>query len=846
MSKSLREFSFHNPQIPLTIMKSPFRNRIVLATVVLASCALAVTVVLKPKPAIADVQMSALWSDGLIVQRQMPIPVWGTADAGEKVTVTLGAATASATTDKDGKWSLKLPALEAASGLQMTVKGKNTIQIKDVAVGEVWVASGQSNMELRVPRTLNADKEIADAHYPLVRQFRVARNIAETPQTDLKGEWVEAVPATVDQFTAVGYYFARDLYQKLNVPVGIIHASYGGTPAQSWTPSQTLATDPDLKSINEEWQQTLDGYPEATKKYDDQIARWQERADAAKAAGKSEPQKPYAPAGPGTKQTPSGLYNGMVAPVTPFAVRGVIWYQGESDHDPALYGKLFPALIQGWRRDFGAELPFYYVQLANFRTQQTEPVEADGWQDIRAAQDKALALPKTGRALAIDLGEAKEIHYPNKQEVGRRLALVALNQQYGEKVEYSGPEYQDMKVEGNQLRLNFTHADGMKSKDGDLKGFAIAGADNKFVWANAKVDGDSLILSSPDVAAPTQARYDWASNPIGNLVNSANLPAAPFRTDHAPLAATGEIIDNAVPDTPGIGDTATKTTADDAALDAPDAGDAAQDGKPTRTVVYKKAPNAEGKELDLNMDIFEPANHKAGDKTPAIVLFYGGGWSGGSADLFYAHATYLASRGMEAFVPSYRTKNSAKTSPFEAVTDAKSAIRWVRENAATLGIDPNRIAAAGSSAGAHIAAVAAIIPGFDEPTENAKVSSRPNALVLYNPVVDLSPSGYGNERVGPKWQSISPLQNVRPGDPPTIVFHGTADKIVPYANAVAFEKAMKDAGNKVELVTFRGVGHGFAYRPAKKDANRALRLTDEFLAKLGYLQGEPTLLPATQ
>ena len=813
-------------------MNSPFRNRIVLATVALTSCALAVTVAIKPQAARANVKMSALWSDGLIVQRQMPIPVWGTADAGEKVVVTLGTATASAIADKDGKWSLKLPALEAASGLQMTVKGNNTLQIKDVAVGEVWVASGQSNMELRVPRTLDADKEIAAAKYPLIRQFRVARNISETPQTQLKGDWVEAVPQTVDQFTAVGYYFARDLHQKLNVPIGIIHASYGGTPAQAWTPSQTLATDANLKSINQDWQKTLDNYPEATKKFDEQMAQWKERAAEAKKAGKSEPQKPYAPAGPGTKQTPSGLYNGMIAPITPFAVRGVIWYQGESDHDAALYGKLFPALIQGWRRDFGAQLPFYYVQLANFRAQQTQPVEANGWQDIRAAQDKALALPKTGRAVSIDVGEAKEIHYANKQEVGRRLALLALNRQYGEKNEYSGPEYQSVKKEEGQLRLNFSHADGLKAKAGELKGFAIAGADDKWAWADAKIEGADIVLSSPDVAVPMSARYDWASNPIGNLVNGAGLPAAPFRTDDAPTDAPVAV--------------AAQTAVDDAALDAPDDGNVAQDGKPTRTVIYKKAPNAAGKELDLSMDIFEPANHKAGDKTPAIVLFYGGGWSGGDADLFYAHATYLASRGMMAFVPTYRTKNSAKTTPFEAVTDAKSAMRWVRQNAATLGVDPDRIAAAGSSAGGHLAATAALVTGFDEPTEDAKISARPNALILYNPVVDLSPQGYGNERVGPKWESISPLQHVQPGDPPTILFHGTADKTVPYANAVAFEKAMKDAGNQAELVTFRGVGHGFAYRPAKKDANRALRLTDEFLASLGYVQGEPTLLPATQ
>ncbi len=811
-------------------MNFPFRQRVTLVKVVLVSCALAVTVALKPRPARADVQVSALWSDGLIVQRQMPIPVWGAAGAGEKVTVTLGQSSASATADADGQWMLKLPAREAASGLQMTIVGANTLTINDVAVGEVWVASGQSNMELRVPRALNAKQEIADAKYPLIRQFRVARNIADTPQTDLKGDWVEAVPATVDQFTAVGYYFARDLHQKLQVPIGILHASYGGTPAKSWTPAQTLASDPALEEIGADWQKTLANYPAETKKYDAQIERWKERADAAKAEGKAPPPAPYAPAGPGTKQTPSGLYNGMIAPLIPFAVRGVIWYQGESDaREPEIYGQLFPAMIEGWRRDWKAELPFYFVQLANFRAPQTEPVEAQSWANIRAAQDKALALPQTGRAVATDVGEAKEIHYANKQAVGHRLALIALANQYGEKVEDSGPQYKAAKAEGNKLRLSFSHAAGLKAQGGNLKGFAVAGADGKWVWADAVIEGESIVLSSPNAPAPTMARYNWASNPIGNLTGTAGLPAAPFRTDSGEIRVA-----------------AGTAKADDGALDAPDGGDVASDGQPTRTVVYKRTVNAAGAPMELEMNIFEPTGHKASDKTPAIVLFYGGGWSGGEPELFFAHANYLASRGMVALVPEYRTKNSAKTTAFEATADGKSAIRWTRENAKTLGIDPDRIAAAGSSAGGHLAASAAIVPGTDEPSENLNISSRPNALILYNPVIDLSPAGYGNAKVGPKWQSISPLQNVRPGDPPTILFHGTADKTVPYENAVAFEAAMKAAGNRVELVTLRGVGHGFAYRPAKKDANLALRRSDEFLASLGYLKGEPTLLPATQ
>ena len=796
----------------------------------------------------AEVKLPALFSNGMVLQRGAPIPVWGTANAGESVTVVLGSAKQTAMAGADGKWMLRLPPVAtAAESMEMTVSGQNTLKISNVAVGEVWLASGQSNMELRVPRTLNAQAEIAAANEPQIRQFRPARRIADTPQTETKGMWQPASPQTLSEFTAVGYFFARELHKKLGVPIGIIHSSYGGTPAEAWTSDATLKSNPELAVVFEHWSKDLADYPQAKAKFDQQMAAWKEREAAAKAAGKSAPPAPYSPHGPGDKATPSGLYNGMIAPLIPYGIRGVIWYQGETNsHDPELYKKLFPALIKSWRHDWNAEFPFYFVQLANFHKQQTQPSEG-GWAFIREAQATALLLPKTGMAVTIDLGLPNEIHYPNKQEVGRRLALVALANQYGQPVEFSGPQFATMTTGSGSLRLKFTHAQGMKAKEGDLKGFAIAGKDGRFAWAAAKIEGDTIALSSPQVPAPAVAHYDWADNPIGNLVNAAGLPAAPFRTDPENHAAPAPMTDAPAESFTAEAISTPATTASaDVAADGADASDSAGAVQPTRRVVYKTTTNAAGEKVELAMNIFEPPNHHASDKTPAVVFFFGGGWNDGSPKSFFPHCAYFASRGMVAIAPDYRVKSRQKTTPFESVTDAKSALRFVRANAAAWGVDPQRIAAAGSSAGGHVAACTAILPGFDEKTEDTKVSSVPNALVLYNPVIDTSPTGYGNARLGDRWEEISPLQHVRPGQPPTLVFHGTADKIVPYANAVAFEKAMQGAGNRCELVTIQGEGHGFVYRPEKKSANRAVRETDVFLASLGYLQGSPTLPAPTK
>ena len=783
----------------------------------------------------ADVKLSPLFSEHMVLQRDAPIPIWGEAKANETVSVALGDSQAQTAADAAGHWILNLPARHAATDLVLTVRGQNTLSVKDVSVGEVWLASGQSNMEFRVPRTKNAEAEIAAANFPQIRQFRVARNIADTPQRALKGQWELAVPQSVSSFSAVAYFFARDLHQKLKVPVGILHASYGGTVAEAWTSEKALKSNPALDVVFQDWQQKLAIYPQEKVKYDAQMARWKERADAAKVAGTKAPTAPFAPAGPGGKGTPSGLYNGMIAPLVPYGIRGVIWYQGESNsRAPELYRTLFPALIEGWRADWKRELPFLWVQLANFHAVQTEPSQ-DGWANIREAQASALTVPQTGMAVAIDVGEANDIHYANKQAVGHRLALIALHDQYGQTGEFSGPQFTTMKAENGALRLNFSHAAGLKARaGGELKGFAIAGADGKFGWAQAKIDGASIVLSSPQVLAPVAARYNWADNPIGNLVNAAALPAAPFRTDapmpNAKLAAAPTKIDDGAKAADGAEAPANQVIA----------------ATPTRSVVYKTTTNAAGEKVELSLDIFNPQNHQAGDRTPAILFFFGGGWNNGETKSFFPHSAYFASRGMVAITPDYRVKNRQKTTPFESVADAKSAVRWVRAHATELGIDPNRIVAAGSSAGGHVAAATALLPNLDEPNEKLAISSIPNALVLFNPVIDTSAAGYGHERLGERWQEISPLQHVRAGLPPTILFHGTADKTVPYANAVAFEAAMKAAGNRVELVTIRGEGHGFAYRIEKPSANLALRETDKFLASLGYVQGAPTLPPPTQ
>ena len=485
--------------------------------------------------ATADVKLPALISDNMVIQRHVSVPIWGNADPGEKVTVNFNGKNFKAVADKDGKWIVKFKALKAGGPYEMTVSGKNKIIVKDVMVGEVWICSGQSNMQWDVRNSANVEKETADANFPMIRMFTVKRTVSDKPLSDTSGNWAICSPQTVAGFSAVGYFFARDLYNSLKVPIGMIHTSWGSTPAESWTPMEILMSDPDFKPILDRWEKAVASYPEAQKKYQEQLAQWETDSKKTKDEGKQEPKKPNPPQPPETSPfMPSSLYNAMINPLIPYAIKGAIWYQGESNAGRAYqYRKLFPEMIKSWRKAWGkVNFPFLFVQLANFMPEKPEPSDS-AWAELREAQTMTLSLPNTGMAVIIDIGDAKDIHPKNKQDVGHRLALNALATAYGRSMVFSGPLYQSMESVGDKIRIKFRYSqDGLMAKnDEQLKGFAIAGEDKKFVWANAQTEGDSVIVWSDKVTKPMAVRYAWADNPVCNLYNKSELPASPFRTD---------------------------------------------------------------------------------------------------------------------------------------------------------------------------------------------------------------------------------------------------------------------------------------------------------------------------
>jgi sialate O-acetylesterase len=575
----------------------------------------------------------------------------------------------------------------------MTISGKNTVTIKNILVGEVWVCSGQSNMQMAVTQSANAQQEIAEADYPDIRLFTVERKVADQPQSNCVGSWVKCSPQTVGDFSAVAYFFGRELHKELNVPVGLIHTSWGGTPAEAWTSARVLRTLADYKGVIEEIEQMRANPEPFQKKYEQQLLEWQKKIDLSEPDGKgctdvnyddsgweqmelpnlweqagladfdglvwfrkeidvpqlwvgkelilelgpiddmditwvngtrvggietpghwqtarkykiastvikpgrnviavrvldtgggggicgsaeqmklklaeatiglagrwrykkgydlkSMPPQPRPPLLVNNPNAPTSLYNAMIAPLIPYGIQGAIWYQGESNASRAYqYRRLFPAMIQNWRQDWKqGDFSFLFVQLANFMAANPEPSESE-WAELREAQTMTLALPNTGMAVIIDIGEANDIHPKNKQDVGKRLALWALAKTYGKELVYSGPIYKSMKIERRAIvradvtdyecviALFFDHVgSGLVAKGGEpLKGFAIAGADRKFVWADAKIaDGNVIVVSSDKVSEPIAVRYAWANNPVCNLYNKEGLPATPFRTDDWP------------------------------------------------------------------------------------------------------------------------------------------------------------------------------------------------------------------------------------------------------------------------------------------------------------------------
>ncbi len=488
---------------------------------------------------LGEVKLPAIIGDNMVLQQGRKVPIWGWADPGEEVMVSVSwhGMNWAVTADANGKWTFSMNPPEAGGPYEMTITAKNVVRIKNILVGEVWVCSGQSNMQWSVNQSANAEQEVAEADYPNIRLFTVERKVAEEPQSDCSGSWTPCSPQTVPGFSAVGYFFGRELHKKLGVPIGLIHTSWGGTPAEAWTRRGVLKADSDFRPILTRYDEAVEKYPQARQEYEQKLAEWKQAAEKAKAEGANPPRRPGEPFGPGHPHSPSGLYNAMIAPLIPYGIQGAIWYQGESNAGRAhQYRKLFPAMIKNWRDDWGqGDFPFLFVQLANFRQAKTEPAESD-WAELREAQLMTLALSNTGMAVIIDIGDADDIHPKNKQDVGKRLALWALGKTYGQKLVCSGPIYRSMRVEGNRIVLQFDYVgSGLAAVlEEPLKGFAIAASDRKFVWADAKIEGNTVAVSSTEVSEPVAVRYAWADNPACNLYNKEGLPASPFRTDDWP------------------------------------------------------------------------------------------------------------------------------------------------------------------------------------------------------------------------------------------------------------------------------------------------------------------------
>jgi sialate O-acetylesterase len=472
----------------------------------------------------ADVSLPVLFSDGMLLQRDLPIHVWGHSGPAERVSATFRGETRSAVADDLGRWQLYLPPVAAGGPYDLTVSGSNQIVIHNVLMGDVWVASGQSNMEFKMRQLDNPQPEIAAAKFPRIRIMRIKHAYSEYPLTDAVAEqhWAEVSPDSVSEFSAVAYYFAREIHQKEKVPVGIIESDWGGTVAEAWTSMDALASDAALMPVFASRGNMMDA--EAENLLIDPIH--QAEIAKAKSAGLPPPKFPWHPLE--QMWAPAQLYNAMIEPLTPYAIRGVIWYQGESNsklNRAPSYERLFQTLIRDWRNQWAlGDFPFLYVQISNFTSDATED-----WAMIREAQLHALQLRNTAMAVSIDIGNPDDVHPRDKLDVGHRLALAARATVYGEAVEYSGPLVRQVTREDHSLRVWFDHAVGLHSKGGPASSFEIAGADGKFVAAEARIDGQTIVVSSAAVASPLRVRYGWANSPTCNLFNGEGLPASPFQ-----------------------------------------------------------------------------------------------------------------------------------------------------------------------------------------------------------------------------------------------------------------------------------------------------------------------------
>ncbi len=458
--------------------------------------------------ALAKVELAGLFVEHLVVQRDRPIPVWGWATPGESVTARLAGQQQTATAGANGRWQVEFDALPAGGPHTLEVEAGEKVTVNDVLVGEVWVCSGQSNMAFEMAGVRDAKKEMAEANFPQLRMWHMRYGITLEPQdrcVSLDGQWVVCSPTSVGPFSAVGYFFARDLHQKLGVPIGMIHTSWGATSAAQWTSHEALAAEPKLKSVLDFKRKVIDDYVQAALRLVPELQKWKTETEAAQAEGRPPtlPQfQQQLPADPLNLYThlPTGCFNVMLHPITAASIRGVIWYQGEQDSSQAeLYRTGFPTMIRDWRQRFrNPDLPFLYVQLCTINAPAEQPPERSAWAELREVQTACLDVPHTAMAVTVDLSEPNDPHPRNKQDVGKRLALAARATVYGEKLIYQGPTYKRMQPEKGKMRIHFDHVHGgLVTRDKQPpQGFTIAGEDKKFVWANAKIDGPTVLVWS--------------------------------------------------------------------------------------------------------------------------------------------------------------------------------------------------------------------------------------------------------------------------------------------------------------------------------------------------------------
>ncbi|QEC51645.1 sialate O-acetylesterase [Anseongella ginsenosidimutans] len=458
----------------------------------------------------ADIRLPKLVGDNMVLQRDLPIHVWGWADPGEKIEITFHGKSYQATADAAGNWEATLKKMKAGGPYEMVLSGNNRIELKNILVGDVWVCSGQSNMEWPVSQAMNPEEEIKNASYPKIRLFTVKKKTSGVPLDDVSGQWEECSPESVPGFSAVGYFFGREIHQSEGIPIGLINSSWGGTVVETWISKDGLQGEETFGP----------------------------RAEAVKDLSAEEITQP--------NSQPTLLYNGMIHPLLNFPIKGAIWYQGESNAGRAYqYRDLFPRMILDWRNKWEQDdFPFLFVQLANFRKPLDEPKPSD-WAELREAQDMTLAVKNTGMASAIDIGVADDIHPRNKQEVGRRLALSALSLTYGEKIVDSGPRFKSMKIKDGDVYIRFSSTgEGLKTKGGAkaLGEFQLAGEDRQFHWAEAEIVNENTVkVHAEEVTQPVALRFAWQDNPSKlNLYNAEGLPANPFRTDEWPGITEGK------------------------------------------------------------------------------------------------------------------------------------------------------------------------------------------------------------------------------------------------------------------------------------------------------------------